>query len=52
MIQTRMKEVGGKLITRDDEGGGSEKEDSPRETARILNRDIDRDRAVAEAFNL
>ncbi|CAN6805869.1 unnamed protein product [Brassica oleracea var. botrytis] len=40
---------GGKLITRDDEGGGSEKEDSPRETARILNRDIDRERAVAEA---
>ncbi|CAG7879245.1 unnamed protein product [Brassica rapa] len=39
---------------RNDEGGGkfdlagSEKEDSPRETARILNRDIDRKRAVAE----
>ena len=40
---------------RNDEGGGkfdlegSEKEDSPRETARILNRDTDRKRAVAEA---
>ncbi|XP_016514114.2 serine/threonine-protein kinase PBS1 [Nicotiana tabacum] len=29
--------------------GGSEKEDSPRETARMLNRDLDRERAVAEA---
>lgn len=28
---------------------GSEKEDSTRETARILNRDIERERAVAEA---
>lgn len=28
---------------------GSEKEDSPRETARMLNRDADRERAVAEA---
>lgn len=28
---------------------GSEKEDSPKETARILNRDLDRERAVAEA---
>ncbi|KAH0931446.1 hypothetical protein HID58_008563 [Brassica napus] len=39
---------------RNDGGGkfdlaGSEKEDSPRETARILNRDIDRKRAVADA---
>ncbi|XP_060214245.1 serine/threonine-protein kinase PBS1 isoform X1 [Lycium barbarum] len=29
--------------------GGSEKDDSPRETARMLNRDLDRERAVAEA---
>jgi serine/threonine-protein kinase PBS1 len=28
---------------------GSEKEDSPRETAKMLNRDLDRERAVAEA---
>ncbi|XWS54046.1 hypothetical protein CRYUN_Cryun10bG0055000 [Craigia yunnanensis] len=28
---------------------GSEKDDSPRETARMLNRDLDRERAVAEA---
>lgn len=51
-------ERGARLITRSDEGGGSgskfdlegsEKEDSPRETARILNRDINRERAVAEA---
>ncbi|KAJ4711460.1 Kinase family protein [Melia azedarach] len=28
---------------------GSEKEDSPRETARVLNRDLERERAVAEA---
>ncbi|CAD5331545.1 unnamed protein product [Arabidopsis thaliana] len=51
-------ERGARLITRNDDGGGSgskfdlegsEKEDSPRETARILNRDINRERAVAEA---
>ena len=51
-------ERGTRLITRNDEGGGSggkfdlegsEKEDSPRETARMLNRDINRERAVAEA---
>ncbi|GLT61392.1 hypothetical protein SLA2020_341030 [Shorea laevis] len=45
-------------ILRNDEGGGSgrkwnlegfEKEDSPRETARLMNRDFDRERAVAEA---
>ncbi|XP_028803729.1 serine/threonine-protein kinase PBS1 [Neltuma alba] len=45
-------------ISRNEEGGGSgrrwdlegsEKEDSPRETARMLNRDLDRERAVAEA---
>ncbi|CAN4123392.1 unnamed protein product [Withania somnifera] len=29
--------------------GGSEKEESPRETARMLNRDLDRERAVEEA---
>ena len=28
---------------------GSEKEDSPRETAKMLNRDLDRERAVVEA---
>lgn len=52
-------ERGGRLITKNDEGSGgsgskfdldgSEKEDSPRETARMLNRDINRERAVAEA---
>ncbi|XP_010530947.1 PREDICTED: serine/threonine-protein kinase PBS1-like [Tarenaya hassleriana] len=51
-------ERGGKLLSKNDEGGGSgrrfdlsgsEKDDSPRETARILNRDVDRERAVAEA---
>ncbi|KAH7516771.1 hypothetical protein FEM48_Zijuj10G0170100 [Ziziphus jujuba var. spinosa] len=45
-------------ISKNEEGGGSgrrwdlegsEKEDSPRETARMLNRDLDRERAVAEA---
>ncbi|KAH9774146.1 serine/threonine-protein kinase PBS1 [Citrus sinensis] len=48
----------GARIFKNDEGGGSgrrwdlegsEKEDSPRETARILNRDLERERAVAEA---
>ncbi|XP_051122305.1 serine/threonine-protein kinase PBS1-like [Andrographis paniculata] len=43
---------------RNEEGGssgrkweleGSEKDDSPRETAKMLNRDLDRERAVAEA---
>lgn len=29
--------------------GGSERDDSPRETTRMLNRDLDRERAVAEA---
>lgn len=47
----------GRFITRKDEGGGSgrkfeiedwEKDVSPRETARILNRDVDRECAVAE----
>ena len=48
-------------VTRNDDGGGggsgrrwdleggSERDDSPRETARMLNRDLDRERAVAEA---
>ncbi|XWS39359.1 hypothetical protein CRYUN_Cryun18bG0046300 [Craigia yunnanensis] len=45
-------------VSKNDEGGasghrwdleGSEKDDSPRETARMLNRDLDRERAVAEA---
>ncbi|XP_022725381.1 serine/threonine-protein kinase PBS1-like [Durio zibethinus] len=45
-------------VPKNDEGGtsgrrwdleGSEKDDSPRETARMLNRDLDRERAVAEA---
>lgn len=46
-----------RLSRNDDSGGsgqrwdleGSEKDDSPRETARMLNRDLDRERAVAEA---
>lgn len=48
---------GGRIIRNEDGGGsgrkwdleGSEKEDSPRETARMLNRDLERERAVAEA---
>ncbi|EXB40346.1 Serine/threonine-protein kinase PBS1 [Morus notabilis] len=48
---------GGRILRNEEGGGsgrrwdleGSEKEDSPRETARILNRDLDRERAVAEA---
>ncbi|XP_057949661.1 serine/threonine-protein kinase PBS1 [Malania oleifera] len=43
----RNEDVGGSGIKWDLEG--SEKEDSPRETARMLNRDRDRERAVAEA---
>ncbi|XP_042476805.1 serine/threonine-protein kinase PBS1-like [Macadamia integrifolia] len=50
-------ERGGRVTKSDDGGGsgrkwdfeGSEKDDSPRETARMLNRDLDRERAVAEA---
>lgn len=46
-----------RLLKNEDAGGsgrrwdleGSEKEDSPRETARLMNRDFDRERAVAEA---
>ncbi|XP_042057289.1 serine/threonine-protein kinase PBS1-like [Salvia splendens] len=51
-------ERGGKLL-RNEEGagsgrkwdveGGSERDDSPRETAKMLNRDLERERAVAEA---
>lgn len=48
---------GGKISRVEDLGGsgrkwdleGSEKEDSPRETARMLHKDLDRERAVAEA---
>lgn len=46
-------------FSRNDDGGGSggrkwdlegsEKDDSPKETARMLNRDLERERAVAEA---
>ncbi|KAG9446388.1 hypothetical protein H6P81_012516 [Aristolochia fimbriata] len=48
----------GTRITKSNDGGGSgrrwdlsgsERDDSPKETARILNRDLDRERAVAEA---
>ncbi|KAF5741195.1 Kinase superfamily protein [Tripterygium wilfordii] len=50
-------ERGGSILKNEEGGGsgrrwdldGSEKEDSPRETARMLKRDIDRERAVAEA---
>ncbi|GLT38067.1 hypothetical protein SLA2020_123370 [Shorea laevis] len=37
-------------ILKNEEGGGSrsEKEDSSRETARLMNRDCDREQAVAE----
>ncbi|XP_022777050.1 serine/threonine-protein kinase PBS1 isoform X1 [Durio zibethinus] len=54
----RYKDDRGGRVSKNDEGGasglrwdleGSEKEDSPRETARMLNRDLDRERAVAEA---
>ena len=53
----RRDENGGKISRGEDGGGsgrkwdleGSEKDDSPRETARMLNRDLDRERAVAEA---
>lgn len=48
---------GGKLLKNEEGGGsgrkwdpeGSERDDSPRETAKMLNRDLDRERAVAEA---
>ncbi|TKY64729.1 Serine/threonine-protein kinase PBS1 [Spatholobus suberectus] len=48
---------GGRILKNDEAGGsgrrwdleGSEKDDSPQETARMLNRDLERQRAVAEA---
>lgn len=54
----RSRDDRGGRILRNEEGGGSgrrwdlegsEKDESPRETARMLNRDLDRERAVAEA---
>ena len=48
----------GRIISRNEEGRGSgckwdlegsERDDSPKETARMLNRDLERERAVAEA---
>ncbi|CAI9785048.1 unnamed protein product [Fraxinus pennsylvanica] len=54
----RNKDERGRKILRNEEGGGSgrkwdlegsEKDDSPRETTKMLNRDLDRVRAVAEA---
>ena len=54
----RNKDEKGARISRNEDGGGSrhkwdlegsEKEDSPRETARMLNRDLEKERAVAEA---
>ncbi|KAL3500980.1 hypothetical protein ACH5RR_035429 [Cinchona calisaya] len=56
--EKRSKDDRGGRILRNEEGGGSggrydlegsERDDSPRETARIVNRDLDRERAVAEA---
>ncbi|KAH6755458.1 Protein kinase superfamily protein [Perilla frutescens var. hirtella] len=51
------RERGGKLLRNEEGAGsgrkweleGSERDDSPRETAKMLNRDLDRERAVAEA---
>ncbi|KAK4413177.1 Serine/threonine-protein kinase PBS1 [Sesamum alatum] len=54
----RSKDERGGKILRNEEGGasgrkwdleGSERDDSPRETAKMLNRDLERERAVAEA---
>ncbi|KAG8365835.1 hypothetical protein BUALT_Bualt17G0013200 [Buddleja alternifolia] len=50
-------ERGGKILRNEEGGGsgrkwdleGSERDDSPRETAKMLNRDLERERAVAEA---
>ncbi|KAJ9176133.1 hypothetical protein P3X46_011478 [Hevea brasiliensis] len=56
--EKRNRDERGGQLSKSEEGGGSsrrwdldgsEKEDSPRETARMLNRDLDRERAVAEA---
>ncbi|KAK6930778.1 Protein kinase domain [Dillenia turbinata] len=53
----RNKENGGSRIAKNEDGGSGHKwdfevpvkDDSPRETAKMLNRDYDRERAVAEA---
>ncbi|KAL7171830.1 hypothetical protein ACSBR2_036482 [Camellia fascicularis] len=56
--ERRTKEERGGRILKNEEGGGSgrkwdfegsERDESPRETAKMLNRDLDRERAVAEA---
>ncbi|KAK8648132.1 hypothetical protein V6N13_128894 [Hibiscus sabdariffa] len=56
--EKRHRDNRGGRVSKNDEGGasgrrwdldGSEKEDSPRETAKTLNRDLERERAVAEA---
>ncbi|XAR64357.1 Non-specific serine/threonine protein kinase [Bertholletia excelsa] len=55
--EKRTKDLAGRISKNEDGGGsgrkwdfeGSEREDSPKETARMLNRDLDRERAVAEA---
>jgi hypothetical protein len=56
--EKRQRDERGGQLSRNEEGGGSgrrwdldgsEKEDSPRETAKMLNRDLDRERAVVEA---
>ncbi|XP_055814455.1 serine/threonine-protein kinase PBS1-like [Solanum dulcamara] len=41
--------AGGSCRWKWDSEGGSERDDSPKETTRMLNRDLDRERAVAEA---
>ncbi|XP_059290272.1 serine/threonine-protein kinase PBS1-like isoform X1 [Lycium ferocissimum] len=41
--------AGGSSGRKWDSEGGSERDDSPKETTRMLNRDLDRERAVAEA---
>ncbi|KAG9144741.1 hypothetical protein Leryth_017226 [Lithospermum erythrorhizon] len=54
----RNHEERGRHVSRNEEGGGSgrkmdlegsERDDSPKETARMLNKDLERERAVAEA---
>lgn len=56
--ERRNRDERGGVVVKNEEGGaserrwaldGPEKDDSPKETARILNRDLDRERAVAEA---
>ncbi|KAF8408460.1 hypothetical protein HHK36_007613 [Tetracentron sinense] len=54
---TDREEGGGRLVKNEEGGGsgrkwdleGSERDDSPRETVKVLNRDLERERAVAEA---